>query len=150
MRPCQRITSLTAHVVFHFALVYTLYRCDVDLVAELPKPESDESVRKAQGAAVACWDSVQTRSVSPSLSCRNIGTGNLMDSFAVNQGRKALLIAPVLGWVEDSVIRSDNPDVGVAESFSRCADTWLPSTSTEPSAYTSFGLRMGIAVIYVS
>jgi len=35
------------------------------------------------------------------------------------------LTAPVLGWVEDSVIRSDNPDVGVAEPFSRCADIWI-------------------------
>ena len=31
----------------------------------------------------------------------------------------------ILSWVEDSVIRSDNPDVGVAESFSTCADTWI-------------------------
>jgi hypothetical protein len=28
------------------------------------------------------------------------------------------ITAPVLGWVEDSVIRSDSPAVGVAESFS--------------------------------
>jgi hypothetical protein len=35
------------------------------------------------------------------------------------------ITAAVLGWVEDSVIRSDNPDVGVAESFSRCVDTWI-------------------------
>ena len=33
------------------------------------------------------------------------------------------ITAPVLGWVEDSVIRSDIPAVGVAESFSTCAYT---------------------------
>ena len=32
---------------------------------------------------------------------------------------------PVLGWLEDSVVRSDSPDFGVAEPFSTCADTWI-------------------------
>lgn len=30
-----------------------------------------------------------------------------------------------LGWLQDSVIRSDSPDFGVAESFSTCADIWI-------------------------
>src|SRR6516164_356872 len=34
----------------------------------------------------------------------------------IYQGRKEIT-APVLGWVEDRVIRSDNPDVGVGEPF---------------------------------
>ena len=35
------------------------------------------------------------------------------------------ITAPVLGWVEVSVIRSDIPAVVVAESFSTCACTWI-------------------------
>src|SRR5437899_9420841 len=35
------------------------------------------------------------------------------------------ITAPVLGWLEDSVIRSDSRDFGVAESFSTCADIWI-------------------------
>ena len=35
------------------------------------------------------------------------------------------ITTPVLGWVEDSVVRSDSPDFGVAESFSTCACTWI-------------------------
>ena len=35
------------------------------------------------------------------------------------------ITAPVLGWLEDWVIRSDNRDFGVAESFSTCADIWI-------------------------
>jgi len=35
------------------------------------------------------------------------------------------ITAPVLGWLEDSVVRSDNRDFGVAESFSTCADIWI-------------------------
>jgi hypothetical protein len=35
------------------------------------------------------------------------------------------ITALVLGWVEDSVIRSDIPAVVVAESFSTCAYTWI-------------------------
>jgi len=31
------------------------------------------------------------------------------------------ITALVLGWVEDSVVRSDSPDSGVAGSFSSCA-----------------------------
>src|ERR1700726_3681131 len=40
----------------------------------------------------------------------------------VSTGSK--ITTPVLGWVGDSVIRSDSPAVGVAESFSTCACTW--------------------------
>jgi hypothetical protein len=35
------------------------------------------------------------------------------------------ITTPVLGWLEDSVVRSDSLDFGVAESFSTCADTWI-------------------------
>src|SRR6266480_3314822 len=35
------------------------------------------------------------------------------------------ITTPVLGWRQDSVIRSDNRDFGVAESFSTCADIWI-------------------------
>jgi hypothetical protein len=31
----------------------------------------------------------------------------------------------VLGWVEDSVVRSDSRDFGVAESFLQCAFVWI-------------------------
>jgi len=34
----------------------------------------------------------------------------------------SLVTTPVLGWLEDSVVRSDSPDFGVAESFSTRAD----------------------------
>src|SRR6266480_7424866 len=30
------------------------------------------------------------------------------------------ITTPVLGWLEDSVVRSDSPDFGVAEPFSTC------------------------------
>jgi hypothetical protein len=35
------------------------------------------------------------------------------------------ITTPGLGWRQDSVIRSDSPDFGVAESFSTCADIWI-------------------------
>jgi hypothetical protein len=35
------------------------------------------------------------------------------------------ITTPALGWLEDSVIRSDTPAVGVAESFSTCPDIWI-------------------------
>ena len=58
------------------------------------------------------------------------GSSTDFSDSALNQrvkpgSKSTRLTAPVLGWVEDSVIRSDSPDVGVAESFSRCADTWI-------------------------
>jgi hypothetical protein len=46
---------------------------------------------------------------------------NFRGPHALMTGSKSTqLTALVLGWVEDWVIRSDSPDVGVAESFSRC------------------------------
>ncbi len=35
------------------------------------------------------------------------------------------ITTPVLGWRQGSVIRSDSPDFGVAESFSTFADIWI-------------------------
>src|SRR6266446_1826978 len=42
-----------------------------------------------------------------------------------NQYSGSKITTPVLGWLEDSVVRSGSPGFGVAESFSRCADTWI-------------------------
>src|SRR2546425_2510940 len=42
-----------------------------------------------------------------------------------NQYSGSKITTLVLGWVEDSVIRSDSPAVGAAESFSTFACTWI-------------------------
>ena len=38
----------------------------------------------------------------------------------------------MLGWLEDSTIRSDSPDIGVAESISGCADTSIEALTVVP------------------
>jgi hypothetical protein len=45
--------------------------------------------------------------------------------FNIEFNTESKITAPVLGWVEDSVIRSYSLDFGVSESFSTCADTWI-------------------------
>jgi hypothetical protein len=65
--------------------------------------------------------------------CRNMATPSPLLVFSQDRqdGRLISSIAeskitvPVLGWLEDSVIRSDSRDFEVAESFSTCADIWI-------------------------
>jgi len=45
--------------------------------------------------------------------------------FSLSALPESKITTLVLGWLEDSVIRSDSPAVGVAESFSTCADIWI-------------------------
>src|SRR5438552_15454712 len=48
-----------------------------------------------------------------------------VQNFLMQGQPESKITTPVLGWLEDSVIRSDSPAVGVAESFSTCADIWI-------------------------
>ena len=70
--------------------------------------------------------------VSPSSVWRVLQQAGLLSRWKGKPSRKGSGFeirventTPVLGWLEDSVIRSDSPDFGVAESFSTCADIWI-------------------------
>ena len=54
--------------------------------------------------------------------CRPAQKGGVGAGSAAGHFSGSKITAPVLGWVEDSVIRSDSPDVGAGESFSTCVD----------------------------
>ena len=54
-----------------------------------------------------------------------IQDGKFLQSDFTFFNPESKITTPVLGWLEDSVVRSDSPDFGVAESFSTCADTWI-------------------------
>src|SRR6266851_5624000 len=94
--------------------------------SELPKHLRSAELLRSFGdrwAPFFVTDSlVQDQPNQPALS---MGDGS--DSLIVSQGRK--ITALVLGWVEDSVVRSDSRVFGVAEASSKCgvaSIVWLP------------------------
>lgn len=58
-------------------------------------------------------------------SARSKGFSEPFEDFSDKRLSESKITTPVLGWLEDSVIRSDSPAVGVAESFSTCVDIWI-------------------------